>query len=97
MQPDTRQRFQGKCYRSSEGWQWMNTSYDTLPPIVRARLQSSDMNICAACVWEEAREIDSKIEHYSIDLNPIPFLAVIDKIENAIRAELANDPNQPIR
>ncbi len=46
-------KFQGECLEAYEGWQFM-ISYDHLPPDVRLRLQSSDLNLCPACVCKHA-------------------------------------------
>lgn len=52
-----RYKFQGKCLVNEEGYRCMY-EYDNLPPDVRLRLQSSDFNLCAACV---ARTTDPHI------------------------------------
>lgn len=44
-----RQRFQGKCFQSLEGWRFMEI-FDQFPRAVRERLRASPFNLCAACV-----------------------------------------------
>lgn len=44
-----RDKFQGACLVNSEGYRYMDL-YDDFPPDVRLRLQSSNFNLCAACI-----------------------------------------------
>ena len=85
MQPNTRQRFQGKCYLGDEGHRYMQNNYDELPPETRSRLQSSAFNICSACVYDEA------IRHREGN-----FMAAIDHIEAAVLAEYGPFGPQPV-
>ena len=62
---DTRQRFQGKCFVSSEGHRWMEKYYDNMPPVIRKRLMDSQFNICAGCVdnWHSVDDYNKAIDN----------------------------------
>lgn len=76
---DTRQRFQGTCLQSTEGFYWMNT-FDALYPEVRERLRNSPFNICTVCVAGMAYKIGGK---KSVK---IKFMEAITRMEEMIRA-----------
>jgi hypothetical protein len=48
-----RQRFQGLCLVSDEGWKFMCDNFDDFPPKIRQRLRNSPFNLCAACVYND--------------------------------------------
>lgn len=56
-----RDKFQGLCLVNDEGYLYMHV-HDDFPPDVRLRLQSSDFNLCAACI---SGQLD---RHRAIDL-----------------------------
>jgi hypothetical protein len=55
-----RDKFQGICLESVEGWKTIEY-YDILPPLVKKRIQSSFINICCVCILE--RTFWSKDDH----------------------------------
>lgn len=44
-----REKYQGICFESSEGWKHMR-EYDSLPSYMRKLLRESPYNICPACL-----------------------------------------------
>lgn len=57
---DTRPLFQGLCLQSSEGRMYMGT-YDGMPPEARKRAAYSSYNLCAACIFDVAKNLNNGI------------------------------------
>jgi hypothetical protein len=78
---DTRQRFQGLCLESDEGWVYMRDGYDRFSPAVRKRLRESPFNLCSACVYQQSSRFFA--HEHNRDRR---YFAAIEMMEEQIRA-----------
>lgn len=74
-----RDRFQGLCLQSEDGWEFMST-FDEMPWEVRNELRNSPFNLCPACVFDVAYKIGSSCE-------PFFLIKAIREMEQMIRCE----------
>lgn len=71
---------QGRCLVATEGRQWMFI-YDKMPRSVRLRLQSSDHNICAACLEGEYHDL----RHFRCENDEFIWHEALDRIEAKVK------------
>jgi len=76
-----RTKFQGRCFVRADGYRYMTTYFDVMPPSVRERARNSPFNLCAACISDESNRFNHlpDREHR--------LLAAIISMEDQIRAE----------
>lgn len=75
-----RSKFQGKCFYSTNGHQWMTRFFDELDQAIRKRLSQSPYNLCTACV------IDIAVRKLEFP-EPSAYIKAIEEMEQQIAAE----------